>query len=84
MKRQKVHVEEFDEALFDWVANAHIPGPDGKILKLGTVIRVNNQLIAISPLTTEQLDKLEDILTQALAHERAIRNETKLDPNLTE
>jgi len=76
MKKPKVHIEEFDDVLFDWASDVHVPDPEGKLLELGTVIRINNQLIALKPLTTDQLNLLEEVFSKALQYERTSRKQS--------
>jgi hypothetical protein len=78
MKKQKVKVEQFDDVLIAWDRDINIPDPtqDGELLYLGTIIRINNQLIALEPFTDEQLDTLEEVVTDAIRFEREKRSKS--------
>lgn len=78
MSKPKVHVEELPEPLFDWVKDVNIPDPTTqKLLYLGTTIKVNNQLIALDPLTCVELEDLRDVVNAAVEYELKQREEEK-------
>jgi len=62
------------EISIDWVdSNTKILDQDGQVSPAGTAVLINNNIIFLSPLSTEQLQKLKDIVTQAVDHELSKR-----------
>jgi len=70
MSKDKVFVEQFDDVLIDWAKDLYAPDPTGKgYIFLGTVVRINNQLIALDPLSDSQIKTLKEVVNRACDHE---------------
>ena len=74
MNKTSVNVEQFKDVEIDWAKDVFAPGPDGSVVQINTIIRINSTLTALDPLTDKQLDKLERVVTEAIANERSRRH----------
>jgi len=76
--KTKVHVEEFDDVLFTWERDLYAADPTGgDPLYLGTTIRINNQIIALEPLTDKNIETLREAVNEACDHELEARRKAR-------
>jgi len=70
---KEVKVEQFDEALIDWAKNVYIRGEFDDLVHLGTVIRINNNIVVLQGYTDQQLDLLVNVVSNAVRCEKSLR-----------
>lgn len=81
-KNNNIEVEKFTDCLIDWATEIIVPGPSGEYILLHTLIRINNQIIALDPYTDDELSKLEEVVNKAITNERARRKSENTDSDV--
>lgn len=81
--KKTVKVEEFPDTLIAWVKDTFVTGPTGEKLLLNTVVRINNQLIALDPYSDSDLNKLQEVVNEAVEHEKSRRKSSSNNSDLS-
>lgn len=62
------------EVEFDWTdSDTYVNDDRGELIPAGTVIKLISQIIFLTPLTEEQLNKLKTVVVDAVDHELSKR-----------
>lgn len=67
-------IKEKEEVCFEWLdSNTFITDTEGKLVPAGTCLRINNNIIFLTPLTKPQLLSLKDAVNNAVNYELSKR-----------